>query len=118
MERKTIGRNDGCDSKSLLSGKDENRDHCLSEETANVEENLDSFVKKGRYLSHELNNLLTTILANTQLMMLVLEDAELKDYLETVEDATREAGVLVHDFQGSIRQLRSSTSQEHVSSKI
>lgn len=67
------------------------------------EDELNNLIQVGRSLSHQLNNLLTTILANTQLMFLIVKDAELKSHLKAVENATRDAGTVVRKFQESVR---------------
>lgn len=69
------------------------------------EEKFDNLMKSSRSLAHELNNQLTTILANTQLVLLMAEDESLKTYLDAVEEAAGTAGNLVHKFQESIRAL-------------
>jgi signal transduction histidine kinase len=79
--------------------------HSNSEETITEEDKLSNLIQTGRHLAHELNNLLTTILANTQLVSLIAKDEDLKSYLGAVEDATRDAELLVRDFQGAIRAI-------------
>ena len=66
---------------------------------------FDHLVQMGNTLAHQLNNQLTTILANTQLMILMTKDDDLMSYLKAVEDATREVGTLVRDFQESSQAL-------------
>ena len=91
---------------------DQHRDS-LGETTAEKDK-LTYLVQTGRELAHQLNNLLTTILANTQLTFLMVEDEELKTYLASVEDATRDAATVVREFQGLIRALAEPPSQENV----
>ena len=71
----------------------------------NEEDALKDLILTNRMLAHQLNNLLTTILANTQLMLLVVNDEELKPYLEALQDAARGAGAMVREFQGSVKAL-------------
>lgn len=70
---------------------------------------FDSLMKMNRHLAHQLNNLLTTILANAQLALLMVENEEIKSYLNVVEEATSDAGTMVHKFQEAIRALARST---------
>ena len=67
------------------------------------EDEFGHLVHIGRELAHELNNLLTTILTNTQLVMLIAKEEELIPHLRTVEGATREVGIIVQDFQKSVQ---------------
>ena len=65
---------------TLLSEKDV-KQHSDNIEQATTEENrFDSLMKMSRSLAHDLNNLLTTILANTQLASLMLEDEKIQSY--------------------------------------
>lgn len=82
------------------------------EEKIGEEDKFKKLVQISRHLAHQLNNLLTTILANTQLMLLVAKDEELKPYLKALENAARSAGAMVRDFQGSIKALAGLSSQE------
>ena len=76
------------------------------------EDKFNNLMQTGRDLAHQLNNLLTTILANTQLTSLISKEEELKPYLRSVEEATRDAALIVREFQGSIRELADTSSQE------
>jgi len=90
---------------TLLSEKDV-KQHSDNIEQATTEENrLDSLMKMSRSLAHDLNNLLTTILANTQLASLMLEDEKIQSYLNTVEEATGDAGMVIRKFQESLHAL-------------
>ena len=99
----------------LPSGKDEEQHRDNSEKTVSEERKFNDLIQMGRHLAHQLNNLLTIILTNTQLMFLIVKDEELKPYLRIVEDATRDAGVTVCEFQESIRALAGLSSQKKVS---
>ncbi len=70
-----------------------------------VEDNLCKLLKLSRQSMHQLNNNLTTILANTQLTLLMLKDEKLRHYLESVEDAARKAGYIVRSFQESTQSF-------------
>ena len=76
---------------------------------------FEHLVQISREFAHQLNNLLTTVLANAQLVSLMVKDEELMPYLKSVEDATRDAGTIVHDFQRSLRALDSSASYRGLS---
>ena len=88
-----------------LSGKDPEQHHRDLEVMVNEEDALKDLIGMGRKLAHQLNNQLTTILANTQLVCLMLESEELGPYLKAVEDATRDAAETVGSFQESVRAL-------------
>lgn len=66
------------------------------------EDEFGHLVQIGRELAHELNNLLTIILTNTQLVMLIAKEKELMPHLKSVEDATREVETIVQGFQKSV----------------
>ncbi len=106
--------NDGSDNKPLLSEKGAEQHPGNREEVANEQEKFNDLMRMSRELAHRLNNLLATILANTQLMLLILGEEELNTYLKSVEDTTRDAGTIVHDFQKSLRTLADPASQESV----
>ena len=76
------------------------------------EDKLGDLVQTSGDLAHQLNNLLTTMLANTQLALLMSDDVELKPYLSAVEEATGEAAKMVHQFQESLRTLTVITTQD------
>jgi signal transduction histidine kinase len=111
-ESKIANRGNSSSAKFLLSEKDAGRHRGGLEETIGEEDEFNKLLQMGRHLAHELNNLLTTILANTQLMFLVVKDEELKPYLEALEDAARDAGTIVREFQGSVKELTELSSQE------
>lgn len=67
------------------------------------EDEFGHLVQISKELVHELNNLLTTILTNTQLVMLIAKEKELMPHLKSVEGAAREVGTIVQDFQKSIQ---------------
>ena len=72
------------------------------------ESEFDHLMQMSKVLAHSLNNQLTTILSNTQLMILMTKDEDLKPYLKAVEDATREVGTVVHEYQESAQALAGS----------
>ena len=76
-----------------------------SSDVSNEEDKLSDLMKMSRHLAHELNNHLTTIMANSQLVSLMVEEENLKSYLNAVEEATIDAGKLVREYQKSIREL-------------
>jgi len=82
-----VDRYDSSDVELLLSEEDE----------------FGHLVQISRELAHELNNLLTTILTNTQLVMLIAKEEELMPHLKSVEDAVCEMGTIVRDFQKSVQ---------------
>ena len=92
-------------SELILSKKDGEQHGKGFQETGSKQDEYSNLMQISRHLAHQLNNLLTTILANTQLVSLMVEDEELKRYLIAVENATREAGAAVREFQGSLRAL-------------
>lgn len=75
---------------------------------------FDSLMQMSKHLAHEFNNLLTTILANTQLALLVVEDEKVSSHLDTVEEATGEAGIMVRRFQESLHTLARSFEQADI----
>ena len=78
---KIENQKDSSDTKLLFYEKDEKQTCVGSEETLTEEEKLDNLMQRSKHLAHQLNNLLTTVLANTQLMSLMVKDDELKPYL-------------------------------------
>ena len=70
-----------------------------------AEHELCSLIKMGMDLSHQLNNLLTAILVNTQIMLMIIQDDESKSYLGSVESAARDAANIVGKFQESVRAV-------------
>jgi signal transduction histidine kinase len=71
----------------------------------NIENKLENLIQISRNTAHKLNNMVTTILANAQLMSLIVEDEELKDYLKSIENAASDAGVTVREFQLTVRSF-------------
>jgi signal transduction histidine kinase len=69
---------------------------------------FDHLMQMSRALAHHLNNQLTTILSNTQLVILMTKDEDLKPYLKAVEDAARDVGTVVHEYQESSQALAGS----------
>ena len=96
---------DESSTRSPLSEKDAEKHHDHVEEMPAEEDNFSNLMRMSRDLAHNLNNLLTTRLANTQLTSLIVKDEEVKPYLNAVEEATGEAGEAVRKFQESIRML-------------
>ncbi len=96
----TANDNDGSRTAVFSSERDTEQRSVAAEE-----DEFDSLMQMSRYLAHQLNNLLTTILANAQLASLMVEDEEIKSHLNAVEEATSDAGTMVHKFQESIRVL-------------
>ncbi len=79
--------------------------HYTDQQTTAEEDKFDSLAQMGRTLAHQLNNMLTTILANTQLASLMIDNEEVKSHLDVVEEATGDAGIMVRKFQESIYKL-------------
>ncbi len=79
--------------------------HYTDQQATAEEDKFSDLAKMGRTLAHQLNNMLTAILANTQLALLMAKDEELKAYLNAAEEATGKAGEIVREFQESIRIL-------------
>ena len=100
--------------RSPLSEKDAEKHHGHVEDTPAEEDNFSNLMGISRDLAHNLNNLLTTILANTQLTSLMVKDTEVKPYLNAVEGATVEAGEAVRKFQESIRMLAGMSTQRDI----
>ena len=98
--------------KFFLSEKDAEQHRGDLEETIAEEDKFSKLIQTSRHLAHQLNNLLTTIIANAQLMCLVVKDEELKAYLEPLEEAAREAGTTVREFQRSVKVLAGLSPQE------
>jgi signal transduction histidine kinase len=103
--------NNSSGSSQLLDDQQDNDD---STEIVGGNDRFADLVQISREMAHQLNNLLTTILANVQLISLMLEDEELRPYIKPVEEATRDAGTIVSDFQNSVRALISATSHEQM----
>jgi len=112
-DSKTANGRDSSSTEFLLSEQDAGRRRGNLEGTIAEEGELNDLVQMSRHLAHQLNNLLTTILANTQLMFLVVNDEELRPYLEALQDAARDAGTIVREFQGSVKALAGLSSQEN-----
>ena len=104
--------NNSNNTKFSLSEKDAEQHRGNFEETIGEEDKFNNLVRMSRNLAHQLNNLLTTILANTQLMLLMVKDKELGPYLGALEDAARDAGMTVREFQKSVKALAGLSSQE------
>ena len=100
------------DNEPLLGQEDMTQCRSGSEETVKEEDKFDNLMQMSRELAHQLNNGLTSILANAQLMSLILKDEELRPYLKSVEDATRDTGAVVRNFQEAIRALDGSALQK------
>ena len=96
--------NDG-NTEVLLSERVIDQNSSNSGESDNEKNELDNLVQMSRHVAHELNNLLTTILANAQLASLMIDNEEAKYHLSVVEEATDDAGRMVHRFQESIHKL-------------
>jgi signal transduction histidine kinase len=64
---------------------------------------FNQLAQMGRNLAHEVNNQLTIITSNTQLMILITKDRDLITYLKAVEDAARDMEKIVRDYQDSSR---------------
>jgi signal transduction histidine kinase len=80
----------------------------------NEEDKFQNLVRMSRKLAHQLNNQLTSILANTQLISLILKDEELRPYLKSVEDVAHDTGATVRNFQEAVRALAGSDSHENM----
>lgn len=99
---------------TLLSEKVTGQHSGYIEEILTERDKFDTLMQMSRHLAHEFNNLLTTILANTQLALLVVEDEKVSSHLDTVEEATGEAGTMVRRFQESLHALARSSGQEDI----
>ena len=77
------------------------------------EDKFDDLVKMCSHVTHQANNLLTTVLANAQLVLLLVGNDELESYLGIVERAARDAGALMREFQVSFQTLAETPSQDH-----
>ena len=74
---------------------------------------FDDLLQMCRDVAHQTNNLLTTILANAQLVLLLVRNDELESYLGIAERATRDVGALMREFQVSFQTLAKTPSQDH-----
>ncbi len=115
--RAANGNNSG-DADLFLSKKGMGQHRGIPEEVIDQKSDLNNLIQKSSHLTHQLNNLLAIILANAQLALLILKDKELKSYLEALENATRDAGMIVHEFQESVLTLSGQYSQENVLNEI
>lgn len=70
-----------------------------------TENNFEELIQKSRKISHQLNNLLTAIIANIQLLNSI-NDEEKQPILKSVEDAAINAGEIIFEFQKYIRSLQ------------
>ena len=104
-KREAMNNGDGSNAEALLSKQIVQQDSGNSEESDTEADELSNFVQMGRTMAHQLNNLLTTILANAQLASLMIDNEEVKSYLNVVEEATGDAGTMVRRFQESIYKL-------------
>ena len=100
------------DTVALLPGERAEENYTEFKGTIDEGEALKNLMQMSRGLAHQLNNHLTTILANTQLVFLMLENEELRPYLKAVEHATRDAADMVATFQESIRALAQMSPQD------
>ncbi|MBD3181095.1 hypothetical protein GF312_02315 [Candidatus Poribacteria bacterium] len=66
---------------------------------------LDNILIKGDELTNQLSDKLITILANTQLVFLMIGKEDLRKYLSFVEDAARESENMLKEFQELIKQI-------------
>lgn len=92
----------------LLTNEQDNnsRDSLLgNDKQVSEEDKFNRLIKMSRYTSHQLNNLLTTILANVQLVMLMGGSEDPKPLLKAIEDSALNAGTMVTEFQKAIRAL-------------
>ena len=90
------------------------KDHGHIQNAPAEEDKFNNLMQISKVLAHDLNNLLTTILANTQLTSLLVKDEELKPYLDAVEEATGEAGEIVREFQESMSALAGAPTQRDI----
>ena len=109
----TMTKNESSD-RSLTFAEDTEKHYDHVEDALDEEYRFNSLVEISRDLAHGLNNMLTTILANTQLTSLMVKDAEVKPYLDAVEEATSEAGEKVRKFQESIHMLARTSTQRDI----
>ena len=109
----TETKNESSD-RSLTFAEDTEKHHGHVEDALDEENKFNSLVEISRDLAHGLNNMLTTILANTQLTSLMVKDAEVKPYLDAVEEATSEAGEKVRKFQESIHIMAGTSTQRDI----
>ncbi len=99
---------------ALSSGKSAGQHPSHIEKALTDKEKLDSLMEISRHLAHEFNNLLTTILANTQLALLVVDDERVSSHLNIVEEVSGEAGIAVRRFQESLHGLASMSRQKDI----
>ncbi len=71
-----------------------------------TEKDYEELIQKSRMISHQLNNLLTAIIANIQLANLINKDEEKQELLKTVEDAALNASETILEFQKFIRSIQ------------
>lgn len=70
-----------------------------------TENNFEELIQKSRKISHQLNNLLTAVIANIQLLNSI-NDEEKQPILKSVEDTAINAGEIIFEFQKYIRSLQ------------
>lgn len=115
---KKIKTTSGDNSINTRSEKDLEQ-HCdNSKEVSPEEDRFNNLMQMSRHLAHQLNNLLTTIMANTQLMSMMVRDEERESYLRSIEDATRNAGAIMREFQESIIALARPSTQENTLDEV
>jgi len=67
---------------------------------------IEELVLKGRKIAHDLNNLLTSILGNTQLAYLSMSSNEdLERFLGSIEDATLCAAKELSEYHDYLRSI-------------
>ena len=80
-------------------------------EMETLEDRFNELIEIGRHTSHQLNNLLTTILTNSQLVLLIGKDEESESLLGAIEKAARDAGRILLNFQECIHAFSRDTQQ-------
>ena len=104
---------DKANTRPPLSNRSEEHDSGHVEDRIAEKDKFDELVQMCRHVAHQTNNLLTAILANTQLILLLVSDDELESYLGITERAARDVGALMHEFQVSFQTLAETPSQDH-----
>lgn len=92
-------------------------DHDDSVNYTKLKEDFDRLIKLCRQTIHQLNNQLTFVLVNTQLVLLVLTNEKLRGYLTEVELAARDIDAMTNLFQESIEAINQEYLQRNILDK-
>lgn len=74
--------------------------------TDHIENYFAELIQKSRKISHQLNNILTVIITNIQLVNLIDQDEEKQTLLKSIEDSALNAAETILEFQKYIRSLQ------------